>query len=256
MIVRFSRGGAPRFLCATFALAWLWGCSSAPTQSELPLGIVMDGALEWFAGEQVRLSIDVHADSAQIALVHAPEGMYVEDAVLVWQTTTADTGAHTIVVEARAGERTARDSCLLRVRYASVDSCTALRILRPCAGDSFAVGDTIPITWAVNARRGIERGVRIMLQPGRDALWVTFNPAAGIDESDSAYYHGNVGVFRWAVTDSALAADFGFMVRMVSDSCRVRILADYDTNRCTGEEPLEIVGDEVFCIHGRERNPE
>jgi len=92
-----------------------------------------------------------------------------------------------------------------------------IALLYPLGGESFKVGQTVQIKWAVKGN--LVNNVDVELSPNDGMIWTTMNQTGSIDPTDS-----NWGNYSWIVTDSLEQEAGQGNVELVNNSkCRIRV---------------------------------
>jgi hypothetical protein len=198
------------------------------------------------SGEAITLGLafgDSDGDTATASVTGLPAGAYVisqhGDTAMVTLNLNADslTGDMLYTIRVIGSGNAALDAdtivyIIWVVRpicpSAVLDSTLHLKVLKPCGKSHFRVGDTMVISWLIDFTH-VQNRVTVGYSPN-GKRWGMVSPFAEIiTQGDTAYYRGNIGTYKWKITDSLDNEIIGSSrISAVSDSCVVKVEAPYD----------------------------
>jgi hypothetical protein len=199
-----------------------------------------------YSGETITLGLafgDSDGDTAAAAVEGLPPAAYAisqhGDTAIVTLALNADslTGDSAYDIRIIGSGRAAIDADTIvysmwvvrpQCPSAVLDSALHLKVLKPCGKTHFRVGDTLVVSWLIDPTH-VQNRVTVGLSPN-GKRWGMVSPFAEIITlGDTAYYRGNIGTYKWKITDSLDNEIIGSSrVSAVSDSCIVKIEAPYD----------------------------
>ncbi|MDD5675756.1 MAG: hypothetical protein PHC61_16420, partial [Chitinivibrionales bacterium] len=115
-------------------------------------------------------------------------------------------------------------------------------ITAPVQGATYKIGDTLAISWTRLANT-TTTGLDIELTTSNGLEWTSLINNVLIKDSNSVYYKGNVGTFKWKIPQSFTGAA-GNTIQSASNQCVLRLNAPYDVQKLS----RDVSG--VFTIAG------
>jgi hypothetical protein len=208
-------------------------------------------ATDYYRYEKIEFTIqasDPDGDPLIYSLENAPAGATLTGARFSWQTGENDGGQHALTLVASDGKLQASKTVTLNVRVPVMDTCTKIVLLRPTAGETFKVGDTMRIKWVADYQK--LRGVRVMISPDNG---INFSPVDSINDlhllgefNADEIYIGNLGTYTWVVPESIVWEEQ--LISLISNKVIMQMYADYNPNECTGEQYITVNMDGTLTI--------
>ncbi len=165
-------------------------------------------------------------DSLSLENFNLPESLTVnlEKGTGDWKV-PSDTGLYIASFSIRNSNGLNNYRWEIHVHDASPQS-SGMRLLRPMAGDTLRIGDTITFLWSINFDV-IQQGIIFSLTSNEEQLFNIFPAGANLVTRTSSLYSANLGQYLWVVPDS-MGEQFGAILPIPRDSVLFRIEAPYD----------------------------